>query len=181
MVSTLIAQYGYLAVFLGTFLEGETILLAAGFAVHRGLLDGLPVFSLAFAGAALGDQVGFFLGHWRGAALIARFPSLARHAPRIQELLLRHDTLFILGNRFLYGLRIAGPVLIGASGVAPRRFVVLNLIGAAIWAAIIMAAGYAFGAVLTSLLEDIKRFEEILLLGILATGFLYWLWRRKHD
>jgi membrane protein DedA with SNARE-associated domain len=29
------ATYGYLAVFLGTLLEGETILLLGGYAAHR--------------------------------------------------------------------------------------------------------------------------------------------------
>ena len=38
-LTALIASYGYYALFVGTFLEGETVLIAAGFAAHRGILD----------------------------------------------------------------------------------------------------------------------------------------------
>lgn len=38
-LTALIASYGCYALFVGTFLEGETVLIAAGFAAHRGILD----------------------------------------------------------------------------------------------------------------------------------------------
>ena len=118
MISAFILSYGYLAVFVGTLLEGESILLAAGFAAHRGLLDLPVVIVVAVLGATLGDQLAFLLGRWKGRALIARFPSLAKQQPRVHDLLERHATLFILTLRFLYGLRIAGPMLLGTSRVA---------------------------------------------------------------
>ena len=74
MISAFVISYGYLAVFLGTLLEGETILLSAGFAANRGLLYWPLVVAVAFAGATLGDQIAFLLGRWQGASLIARFP-----------------------------------------------------------------------------------------------------------
>ena len=38
-LTALIASYGYCALFIGTFLEGETVLITAGFAAHRGIFD----------------------------------------------------------------------------------------------------------------------------------------------
>ena len=38
----LLTDYGYWAVFVGSLLEGETILILAGFAAHRGYLS-LPL------------------------------------------------------------------------------------------------------------------------------------------
>ena len=49
MMTSLIALYGYWAVFFGTLLEGESILLAAGFACHQGLLDWRLALLLAVA------------------------------------------------------------------------------------------------------------------------------------
>ncbi len=178
MISAFVLSYGYLAVFVGTLLEGETILLAAGFAAHRGLLDLPLVIVVAICGATLGDQLAFLLGRWKGRALIARFPSLARQQPRVHELLERHATLFILTVRFLYGLRIAAPVLLGTSRVAILRFAVLNVIGAAVWALTIAGAGYTFGLAIHAMLADIKRFEEAVLIVIIAGGAMLWLWRR---
>ncbi len=180
LISAFVISYGYLAVFAGTLLEGETILLAAGFAAHRGLLDWRLVVAVAFVGATMGDQLAFLLGRWKGNDLIARFPSLAKQAPKVHALLERHHVPFIIGNRFLYGLRIAGPVLMGTSGVPLVRFVVPNMIGAALWAVIIAGAGYYFGVAMQALFSDIKRVEEIILIGILALGGALWLWRRSR-
>lgn len=181
MISNFVASYGYFAVFLGTLLEGETILLAAGFAAHRGLLNWPLVALVAFLGATVGDQLAFLLGRWKGAVLIARFPALARRAPQVHALLERHDILLIIGVRFLYGLRLAGPIVIGSSGVSPLRFAALNMIGAALWAVLVAGAGYYFGVALQTLFTDIKRIEEIILITILVGGFLVWLWRRKRQ
>lgn len=39
MIEQIVQTWGYAAVFAGTFLEGETVLVAAGFAAHRSMLD----------------------------------------------------------------------------------------------------------------------------------------------
>ena len=178
MISAFVASWGYFAVFIGTLLEGETILIAAGFAAHRGLLDWPAVVLVAIAGGTLGDQLAFLLGRWKGAALIERFPALARHKPRIDDLLSRYDVFFIVTVRFLYGLRIAGPVILGSSRVPLLRFAVFNLIGAVLWAVLVAGAGYVFGLAINAFIADFKRIEEIVLIGILALGVALWLWRR---
>ena len=58
----LIDSYGYLAVFFGALLEGETILALAGLAAFRGYLDLYKVIALAMFAGFLGDQIYFFLG-----------------------------------------------------------------------------------------------------------------------
>ena len=178
MITALIASYGYLAVFIGTLLEGETVLIAAGFAAHRGLLDWPLVVTLAIAGGTLGDLLAFLLGRWKGEALLARFPALAQRRGRIHDLLERYDVWFILTVRFMYGLRIAGPVILGTSRIPFRRFAILNLIGAVIWATLIAGAGYLFGSALEAMLSDMHKIEEALLVAILVAGFAIWLWRQ---
>lgn len=182
VISSFVASYGYLAVFLGTLLEGETLLIAGGFAAHRGLLDWRLVILVAALGATLGDQLAFLLGRWKGAALIERFPVLARRKQRIHDLLERYDVLFILIVRFLYGLRIAGPLILGSSRIPLLRFAVLNAVGAALWAVLISGAGYVFGAAVNSLIADLKSVEETVLVVILVLGIVVWLWRkwRRH-
>lgn len=179
MIAGFIASYGYLAVLLGTLLEGETVLLAAGFAVHRGMLDGRLVFVIAVLGATLGDQLAFLLGRWKGEALIARFPALAHHAGRVNALLERYHAPFILVVRFLYGLRIAGPLAMGNSHLPLARFALFNLLGAILWAALVLGAGYAFGLAIEAFLADLKHLEGFILLAILAAGLSIWVVRQR--
>ncbi|MNH27279.1 hypothetical protein D3C79_873840 [compost metagenome] len=70
------------------------------------------------------------------------------------------------------------PVAIGLSGYPPRRYLLLNGIGAAVWALALGAAAYHFGAILEGLLGNVKKYELWVLGGLLAFGGLLWLRRR---
>lgn len=176
----LLSQYGYLAVFVGSVLEGETILILAGFAAHQGYLSLPLVITLAFCGGTVGDQIFFLLGRYYGGPLLSRFPRLASRAQPVSQLILRYHAGFIVGVRFMYGFRIVGPLIIGMSDVPAWRFVLLNLLGAALWAVLIGGAGYLFGQTLQSLIPDLKRHEEMALLLIIAVAVLIGLVRWLH-
>lgn len=173
----MIAAYGYYAVFFGTFIEGETILVLGGIAAHRGYLDLRWVMVVAFAGSWLGDQLYFFLGRHYGHAILARFPVLQPKAQQMQRLVERYHTPLILAVRFLYGLRTVGPMVIGMSAVPALQFIVLNVLGALIWAVSVAAAGYVFSNTLEALMPQIRHYEEYLFISVLAVGVLVWLIR----
>jgi membrane protein DedA with SNARE-associated domain len=179
-LASLVEQYGYAAVFVGALAEGESLLLAAGYAAHRGWLKLPEVMLVAFVASTLGDQFFFFLGRARGRDLMARFPKVGGHAQRVRRLLERYPNSAILSVRFLYGLRIAGPIALGAFGVSARRFVLLNMLGAAIWACAVAAIGYQFGNALQWWLDDLRRVEEAALGLLLAAGVLWTVYRYRH-
>lgn len=179
-LAALIASYGYYVLFAGTFLEGETILIAAGFAAHRGMLSLPSVIAIACVASTMGDQLAFILGRCYGERLLQRFPSLRRKVPVVQALLDRYHVPLILGVRFFYGLRIAGPFVIGMSSTPHAVFAVLNITGAIIWAVAVALAGYYFGVALEMWISGIKQFEEAVLAVILVTGIGVWLWRLKR-
>jgi membrane protein DedA with SNARE-associated domain len=177
-LQSLIAAYGYWVLTAGCLLEGETILILAGFAAHRGLLDPWAVWVVAASAGFLGDQIFFWLGRHHGAQVLARWPSLAVHADRLKNLERRWHAVLIIGIRFAYGLRIAGPILIGSSRMSARRFAIFNAIGAAIWATVIGGLGWVFGQAAEALLGDMQNLE-IWFVGaavIVAAGL--WLYHR---
>ena len=173
-IESLIQTYGYLAVLVGTFLEGETILVIAGFMAHRGYLQLPWVVVLAFLGSMLGDQLCFFLGRYKGPQLIAGRPHWQRPAVRVQELLDRYQVWVLLGFRFLYGLRNLTPMVIGAAGFSPRRFVLFNALGALVWAVTVAFAGYLFGQAVTMVLDDVKKYELWVMLVLALGGASFW-------
>jgi membrane protein DedA with SNARE-associated domain len=179
-IDLLVSTYGYWAIFFGTLFEGETILLAAGYAAQLGLLEWPFVVAVAFIGGTLGDQIAFILGRWKGYYLLRNFPSLANHAPHINHLLHRYQAIIIFSIRFLYGLRIAGPVIIGMSRIPFLRFSLLNILAAFSWAVIVAGAGYYFGVALESILSDINQIEHWVILGVLVAALIGWLWLSRR-
>lgn len=179
---SLIEAYGYLAVFVGAFLEGETILAMGGFAAQRGYLNFSVVVIVALLGGFIGDQAYFFLGRRNGKRILARFPSMARRAAKVDEWLYRYHATLIVAIRFMYGFRIVGPIVFGMGRVPARRFVLFNLIGACIWAVLVAGVGFAFGHALESVLADAKRYELLGLGAIALLGIVLWgvhLYRRR--
>ena len=78
MLQQFLQEFGYFALFLGTFFEGETILVLAGFLAFRGYMDLKLVMIVAFLGSYAGDQLWYFLGRKHGRKLLARKPRCAR-------------------------------------------------------------------------------------------------------
>jgi len=171
----LIATYGYWALALGCLLEGETLLLLAGFAASRGHLDILAVLGIAAAAGFVGDQAFFWLGRTHGPAVLARFPSVAQKSERVFRLIARYQAWVIVGVRFAYGLRIAGPIIIGTSQISPLKFAIFNAIGALIWAPLIGGIGFLFGEAASAVLGELHDIELWLLLGLAAAAGAYML------
>ncbi|MBL0143480.1 MAG: DedA family protein [Betaproteobacteria bacterium] len=166
----LVAQYGYYAVLLGAFVEGETILALAGFAAHRGYLDFATVVWIAGIAGFAGDQFYFFLGRCKGAQILAKFPDAQARGHRFDEMLARWHAPLIVMIRFLYGFRVLGPILLGMGRCPSWKFVVFNAIGAAIWAPLVAGAGWVFGQAVEAFLVDVHRYEGWLFAAIVAAG-----------
>lgn len=170
-----IETYGYVALFIGTFLEGETIMVLAGFAAQRGILDLYWVMAIGFCGTFAGDQLYYFIGrHW-GTKLLAKRPAWQPSADRAYRLLRKYEVPFILSFRFLYGIRSVSPFIIGMSGIPVPRFFVLNLIAAVVWAIAVAALGYFLGHAAELFLNEVKQYEMVVLGGLVGLGLLVWL------
>ena len=92
-----------------------------------------------------GDQLLYFIGRRFEGRVISRLKGQEKRITRARRLIARHPMLFVIGVRFMYGFRIIGPVLIGASRLPPSRFVPLNILGAILWATIFVMLGYFGG------------------------------------
>ncbi len=176
----LLQTYGYWAILVGTFLEGETIVILAGICVMGGQMSFEGVALSAFIGSSLSDQLTFSLGKYKGSAVLQRFPSLDRKRERVSGLLRRYDTYLILGFRFVYGIRNVTPIILGMSHIPHRRFLLWNLTGAGIWAVSFTAAGYYFGHAVIHILEKYGVYTLVAVLAaLLVGGGLFFLFRRR--
>ncbi|EGH44599.1 hypothetical protein PSYPI_20363, partial [Pseudomonas syringae pv. pisi str. 1704B] len=166
--NALSAAYGYWVIFLGCLLEGETVLILGGMAAHQGALQLLQVIGLATLGGMLGDQLLFWTGRYSGERLL---PKLKRHQSaikRVEGLIQRYPTTSVFAVRFLYGMRLVGPMVIGASRLSPWRFALINVLSAAVWATLFVCAGYLAGEALQHLFGDLKPYRLPIFLAVVA-------------
>jgi membrane protein DedA with SNARE-associated domain len=166
----LIQAYGYPLTFIGSLFEGETIVTLAGLAVHRGHLYWPAVLALAAAGGTVGDTIYFALGRRYGSGILARWPSFAPAIEGVQRLVHRNPAFAVITVRFLYGMRIAGPIVIGSSRLTWPRYLALNTTGAILWAACWLTAGYAVGAAAERVAGNLAKIERELFLTVLLVA-----------
>ncbi|EAP5565129.1 DedA family protein [Salmonella enterica subsp. enterica] len=181
-INTLITHYGYAALVIGSMAEGETVTLLGGVAAHQGLLK-FPLVATAVAlGGMMGDQLLYLLGRCYGGKILRRFPRYHTKIRRAQKMIQRHPYLFVIGTRFMYGFRVVGPLLIGASRLPPKIFLPLNIVGALIWALLFTTLGYLGGEVIAPWLHDLDQHLRhgvwLILAIVLVVGVRWWLKRR---
>ena len=183
-INQLIADHGvffYALAFVWTFLEGETVVLFAGFAAAQGLIDPFLLLTAAWLGSFSGDQSYFWLGRRYGVRLLDRFPRWRHGVDAALHWLERYNTGFILSFRFIYGVRNFSSFALGLSAVRWDRFLRLNFLAAGLWAASFVAVGYFLGHACRAVLGDLARTFGLVMLGVfIATTGGMWLWHRSQ-
>lgn len=184
-LAPLLTQYGLIVLAIGCLLEGETVLVLAGLVAHQGLL-GLPdVLLVAMFFGWLGDQLFFWVGRWKGDEILLRLPSWARQKPRVDAWIHKYHAPVVIMVRFMYGLRAAGPVLIGHSGLCPWKFAVYNAVGAVIWATLFIGLGWVFGQAAEQILNQINHWGHYVFyagaVSVVIAAVVFWFWRRRRS
>ena len=177
----LLHKFGYLAVFVGTFLEGETILVMAGFFAERGYMELFIVMLVAFAGAYIGHVFWFWLGRVKGVRLLDRFPRMKNHFGKGIRMFERYGAPAIFITQWLYGLRITCAVIIGISRISTVKFLVYEAISCAVWSAVIASLGFFFGRAVERVLGKAAHIEKWGLLVLVAVGVGVWLYHQWKD
>jgi len=159
----LLATFGYLAVFLFIAIErigipfpGETMLITAAiYAGHTHRLDIVLVIAAAAAGAIIGDNIGFAIGHWGGYRLIRRYGHYVRlHKGRLklgQYLFRKHGAKVVFFGRFVSILRAYAAFLAGTNRMPWWHFLVFNAAGGVVWASVFGVGAYALGTQINNL------------------------------
>lgn len=177
----LLHKFGYLAVFVGTFLEGETILVMAGFFAERGYLGLVGVIFTAFGGAFVGHCFWFWLGRSQGVRLLDRFPRMKRHFGKGIRIFERYGAPAIFVTQWLYGLRVTCAVIIGISQISAIKFVLYEAITCMVWAIIISLAGFFFGRAVERVLGRAAHIEKYGLIVLLVLGIGIWVWHQLKE
>jgi membrane protein DedA with SNARE-associated domain len=180
-VHELLHTYGYAGIFVLLFIEnfgipvpGQAVFVVAILFASRGELQLVPVAITAWTASVLGGLVGFAIGRSGGHRLLERY---GRYVWITPERLKKAEGFFhhygggvIVLARFFEGLRQVYAILAGSLNISWRYFIVCNLAGASLWAAVWIGMLLWFGRHMHHfwiLFRD-NQFFVLLGIGILA-------------
>ncbi len=194
-VGRLLARYGYWAVFGAVFLEdfglpvpGETMLIASSVVAAGGGLSLALLAPLAWAGAVLGDNMGFLIGRFGGRRLLLRYGRYVLITPRrlgrAERFFRRRGGWIVVLARFLEVLRQLNGVIAGMAGMPWRRFLLFNALGAALWVGFWSILAFELGRQVHRYQALLRRYQLPVVVGLLAvaavTGVVLFLVRRRR-
>ncbi|MCV9878028.1 DedA family protein [Brenneria izbisi] len=123
----------------------------------------------------------YFAGRRYGERIIFRLQGQQKRIAYAQRLIARHPMPFVIGVRFMYGVRLIGPTLIGAARLSLRRFVPLNLLSVVLWALIFVMSGYFGGQVIENIIGDVDKKLASLFFVVLIILIILLLRRQWSD
>jgi membrane protein DedA with SNARE-associated domain len=155
-LSGLVADFGLPALFtsvtleaIGAPLPGESAILISAGAAAAGELDIRAVFLTAFAGAVLGDNIGYMIGRRLGRPAVARygarFGATDANLEKVESVVRRHGAVMVIFARFFVVLRQLNGIVAGTSGMRWTKFLAANAVGAALWVGVWSTVAYRFG------------------------------------
>jgi membrane protein DedA with SNARE-associated domain len=154
-----VGTYGYVLLFLLTFLEtsaflgllapGESIVVICGLFASRGPLALSAVAPLAIVGAFLGDNVGYWIGRRYGTGILERYGKYVffnrEMLGKVRRYYERHGGKTVLLGRFTSIIRSFGPLVAGSSRMPYGPFALWSAVGCAAWGLFYSLIGYFFG------------------------------------
>jgi membrane protein DedA with SNARE-associated domain len=179
----LVPQYGIYLLAAGTFssclalpIPASILMIAAGGFVASGDLPLAGSAIAALAGAAIGDQAGYFAGRWGGPWLIERLRSRAAPVAKATALLATRGAVAVFLSRWL--VSALGPYVnlaAGAAGLPWLPFTIWGVAGEAVWVAVYIGAGVTFSGNLAAASGMAFDVLGVLAAGAVAIGLGYWL------
>lgn len=164
------------------FLPGDSLLFAVG-ALAADPASGLNLWlasALIFVAAVLGDTVNYSIGKFAGERLARRFPRLIKqkHLDVTNEFFQKYGGKTIILARFVPIVRTFAPFVAGSGAMDYRRFMMFNVVGAALWVGLLVPAGWFFGNI-----PVVKENFEFVVIGIIVVSILpmvYEIWKSRR-
>jgi membrane-associated protein len=163
------------------FLPGDSLLFAIGVLCAMdparlqlsadGFMPSLPVtMAILFVAAVLGDGVNYHIGKLLGPKVFSSERSRLlnkKHLVKTQMFYEKYGNKTIILARFVPIVRTFAPFVAGIGQMQYRRFVLYNIIGAAIWVCLLTPLGYFFADT-----EIVKKHFELVILAIIFLSVL---------
>jgi len=177
----LLKEYGYIILFIWSIFEGETGLVMAGILSHTGDMNLGASIIVAALGGFVGDQIYFYLGKINKKWVLKELKAHKRKFAKARLLLRKYGGWVIFIQRFIYGMRTIIPMAIGISGYDPKKYALINLISAFVWASVTIIPSYYFGEELLEILKWLKEHFYFAIIFVAITWGILWYINKKEE
>ncbi len=178
-IPLIIKTYGLIGVGAIVFLEssvfpilpGDSLLFTAGFLASQNLLPIVTLFVTVFLSAVLGNLLGYSLGRRFGNTIFSRPDSFFLKPDYIEQTRIffsRHGSKAIILARFVPIVRTFIPLFAGVGSMPFRVFAFYNVLGAFLWSASLVGAGYY----ITKFIPNADKHIHEIVVAILIVSFL---------
>ena len=181
VVGHYLAEYGYWAILALVLVEdfgipvpGETVLIAGAVEAGAGQLNVFLVAVIGFAAAIAGDNIGYAIGRFGGRALVARWGKYVflteDRLGKAEHFFNTHGGKVIVVARFIEGLRQANGIIAGVSRMHWLKFLTFNALGAALWVACWVSAGYFGGRHIEAIYHYVTQYSLYALIALIVAA-----------
>ena len=141
--------FAEVGLFLGFFLPGDTLVIAAGVYAKHGKLSIASVLIVAAIAATAGDSMAYFIGRKLGPRVFKNQDSVIfrpDHVLRAERFYEKHGPKTLLIAHFIPVVRTFTPLLAGVARMPYRRFLAFDATGDTLWAITVGLLGYYVGS-----------------------------------
>lgn len=180
-----IILFAEVGLFLGFFLPGDTLLIAAGIYAKQGKLSVAAVILVAALAAIAGDNFAYQLGRRLGPKVFNKPDGVIfrkDHIDKTEAFYDKYGAKALLITHFLPVIRTFMPLLAGVGKMQFKRFVAFNAVGDTLWAIMVTLAGYYIG----SRIPGIDKYILLIVLAAVLSSVLPTLYhlikvKRRHS
>jgi len=164
---------------LGLFIPSTPVLLLAGGLIAEGKLPFWEIYLAAVFGAVVGDAVSYTVGFWLKDSIRTVWPfrNFLSLINRGATFFARHGGKSVFIGRFIPGVKAVVPGIAGMFGMDYRRFSIINIASAFVWAAAHIVPGMLLSAWLRSMGLSLEWVIVIGALMLLALFLAVHNWR----
>ncbi|MCS6874120.1 MAG: DedA family protein [Pyrinomonadaceae bacterium] len=188
-ISHLIETYGIYAVFALCAIEGDLTLILSGLMAHNGFFGQYSFIKVLIAGTfggVVGDTVAYLIGRFFNHT-IKNTAFYQRSKPRIDSLTNKFGAFALVLSKYIYGIRTAMCISIGACRMPFHKFVLIDTISCGFWVLILAGSGYFFSGAITKIIGDFHQIGYVLvviaIVGVICFYMLerFWIARKVEE
>lgn len=196
-LTSLIAQYGYPAVFAVAFIEmifppipSEVVFPLVGFTAYSkglGLYNAIGMAAVGALGSTLGAVLIYFLSHRLGRAAILRYGKRVRigeaELQKAEAWFAKYGPAAVFTGRMVPGIREIVSIPAGISGMSLPKFLAFTYAGSLAWSIALTLVGFylgeAWGRASEQLSSAFAVIGVIVVVAIIAGAIAWYVKRRR--